>query len=269
MRTTLLIIFSLLISTTAMAQRVKFTQNSQDTTLVIKKRNSTITYEGREAQRKWKNYNHWHWDEGQYMGFNLTYSGLVQNLRNMQLPNDAAGMQLTTKSIGIDINFIDFVIYSYRRFGIVSGMGIESNNFRFQNNISLAKDANGNTIIDNSFTERGINLTKSKLTTTYLNVPLLFQLRFGTKGKYYDGGFISAGAIVGLRLQSYTKTVSHELGKQKHFDDFNLRNFHLGFQATVGYRGFSLTAKYYPQSIFRPGAGPQMQHVSVGIGYMF
>lgn len=212
---------------------------------------------------------HWRWDAGKFMGVNIMYSGLVQNLSNMQLPDDASSLALLPKSIGVDINFIDMVIYSYRRFGIVSGMGIESNNFRFSNNVSLAMDANGRTIIDNSFTERGIHLTKSKLTTTYLNIPLLFQLHLGSGENRHSGGFISAGAIVGCRLQSYTKTDSRELGKEKHFSDFNLRNFHVGFQATVGYGGFNLTAKYYPQSIFRTGFGPQIQQVNIGIGYNF
>lgn len=248
------------------AKRSKYTQNNEDTTLVIKKRNIEITYKGQEATKIWKSaskFKKWKWDQGRFMGGNIMYNGLVENLRTMQLPDDASQMSLMTKSIGVDINLIDAVLYSRGCFGVVMGLGIESNNFRFNNNVSLTKDSEGNTVIDNSFTERGIHLSKSKLTTTYLNVPIMLQLHFK------PGGYVSLGVVTGIRLQSYTKTVSPELGKQKVFSDFNLRNIHYGFVASVGYGGVSLTAKYYPNSIFRTGQGPKVEQASVGIGFMF
>lgn len=264
--TAILLIISMLPS---MAQREKYVRTETDTTYTVRERRAEITYKGEEAIKKRQqdlSYKTWGWSSGKYMGVNIMYCGLLQNLGTMQLPSEASAMNLGLKSVGVDINFIDAVLFSYYDFGIVTGMGIESNNYRFTNNISLGYDDQGNTVIDDSFTERGIHLTKSKLTTTYLNIPLLFQYNFGEARNGY-AGFVSVGAIVGIRLQSYTKTVSPEFGKQKHFSDFNLNNLHVGFQAMVGYRNVALTAKYYPHSIFRTGAGPNVQQASIGIGF--
>lgn len=259
-------------SLTSQAQRLKYTIVDDDTTLVYKKRHMEQTYKGTEAKKIWTRESRgdrWGWMDGNYMGISFMYNGLIDNLHTLQLTGEASDLNLMTKSIGMDINLMDAVIYSYRSFGVVMGLGIESNNYRFANNVSITKDGQGNTMIDNSFTERGIHLSKSKLTTTYLNIPLLLQFKFPRSSGSFGSGYVSAGVIAGIRLQSYTKTISAELGKQKVFNDFNLRNFHFGFMASVGYAGFNVTAKYYPHSIFRAGQIPYAEQVSIGIGYSF
>lgn len=254
--------------------KYKFELTPTDTTLKYKYDNENYLFKGDEAlqqlgritqqtKRRGSLTNRWKWDEGRYMGVNVMYSGLIQNLGHMQLPSDAAYMQQTTKSIGVDINIIDAVLFSYRRFGIVTGLGFEINNFRFDNNISLMRNSDGYVVPDNSFTERGIELSKSKLTTCYMNIPLLLQFKLSNKG------WISAGVVGGMRLSNHTKVKAPEIGIQKSHDNLNLRNFHYGFQASVGYGMYSMTAKYYPQSIFRPGFGPNVQQVSIGIGIDF
>lgn len=225
-------------------------------------------YKLSHSKRKLNN-NKWTWDAGTYAGVNLLYSGLVQNLGALSLPSDASYMSLSPKSIGIDINVIDFVVYSYRRFGIVTGLGFEINNFRFENNISLRLDAQGQVAPDYSYEDQGIKLSKSKLTTTYLNIPLLAQLKFGGSSYRNYRGYISAGIVGGLRLQTYTKVKSCEQGKSRNHSSLNMTNFHYGAQVSIGYSGFSLTAKYYPKSVFRSGYGPNLSQVNLGIGFMF
>lgn len=250
---------------------------TKDTLLVLKTRNSENVYTGKNAIRKvnqLESFRKWGWAGGKYIGINIMYNGLVSGLGSMNLPSNAQYMTQTTKSIGVDLNLIDGVLFSSGCFGIVSGLGLEINNFRFANNISLTRDKDGYTIPDNSYTERGINLSKSKLTTTYLNVPLLFQFQIGrTPYKKESDCWISVGIVGGIKLQSYTKVMySHEGRdvKKKEFNNQNIANFHLGFQASIGfYSGFNVTAKYYPQSIFRSDFGPHVEQVSIGIGYVF
>lgn len=264
-------------SQTIKRQNYEFNLTQQDTSLVVKNRNVKSTYSGLRALKEVKKLEDdrkWKWHEGKYMGVNLMYSGLVGNLGNMSLPSDAQYMTSGTKSIGVDINLIDGVLFSSGCFGIVTGLGLEINNFRFTNNISLTRDANGYLIPDNSYTERGIELSKSKLTTTYLNVPILFQFQIGRNSyNRRSDCWLSFGVVGGIKLQSYTKVkYSHEGAdfKKKDFNNQNVANFHLGFQASVGfYSGFNITAKYYPQSIFRKGAGPDLEQVSIGIGFAF
>ncbi|MEG0602314.1 MAG: outer membrane beta-barrel protein [Mucinivorans sp.] len=210
----------------------------------------------------------WSWEDGNYMGVNLFYNGLTGTGRGQS----GEFMELDTKAVGVDINIIDFVIFSYRRFGIVSGVGIESNNFRFRRNVSLKVDDNNMVVADNQYSEQGITLQKSKLTTTYLNIPLLFQFKLGDShrnGSLNSEGWLSFGVIAGLRLQNYTKVGLPDGGHVKDFSDMNLRNLHWGVMASVGYFGVTITAKYYPQSIFRTNEGPNNQQFNIGFGFTF
>lgn len=267
---TLIIIAVACFSLTAAAQKVRIVITPNDTTVYINNGTETERYTSKTAYNKYKAYKKrtkWRWDQGKFAGFNLFYNGLI-SASNTMSPISSGDMQLSNKAIGVDINLIDFVIFSHKGFGIVSGLGLESNNFRFQRNISLTKDEAGATVIDNSYNDRNIHLTKSKLTTTYLNVPLLFQFRFDKINRANKGWF-SIGVVGGLRLQSYTKVKAPEIGKVKKFDDFNLQNFHYGFLCSIGFSNFSINAKYYPHSIFNRGYGPDLQQFNVGLGITF
>lgn len=257
-----------LLSSGAFAQRRHLTLTPYDTVYTINTRRQTITYEGKDAltqNKKDLDLRRWHWNSGSYTGVNLFYSGLTgKNLGS--LPGNGTFMESGTKSIGVDINLLDFVIYSHRRFGIVSGLGLESNNFNFNNNMALTTGDNDFTQPDYSYADRGVNLTKSKLTTTYLNIPLMFQFRLGSVAREYRGTWLSLGVVGGIRLQSYNKIKSREEGKQRNFGDFNLRNLHWGVMVSAGMGIISINAKYFPQSIFRNGYGPHVEQFSVGVG---
>lgn len=205
----------------------------------------------------------WKWHEGYFSGINLFYNGLTGIT-----PNSTAYMQLSSKSIGVDINLIDLVIVSHRSFALVTGLGLESNNFRFQKNVSITTDQDGFVAPDYTWDNQGVTLTKSKLNTTYLNLPLMVQFRFkGLTNR--PQGWISAGVVGGLRIQSYTKVKSPQIGKRKNFDNFNLQNFHYGFMFSAGYSNLSINAKYYPHSIFMKDFGPHLEQFNVGIGLTF
>lgn len=204
----------------------------------------------------------WKWHGGHYAGFGLSYNGLVQNLGTMTLPSDAKFMQQTPKSIGVNINLIDFTIVSNRHFGLITGLGLEVNNFRFDRNMTLTQDANGQ-IVPRYFED--INLSKSKLTTTYLNIPLLAEFQFGRSKKGKMLGYVNFGVTAGIRLEGHTKYKSKDTGVQKQHGDLNLRNFHYGAEINIGYSHYGIFARYYPHSIFINDGGPNVQQVNIGV----
>lgn len=211
----------------------------------------------------------WRWNFGRYSGYSLNHSGLVEKLSNLSLPDDADFMSLSPKSIGIDINFCDFALVSNGAVSLVTGLGLEVNNYRFDKNVTLQKNAEGVIVPDYKYEERGIKLSKSKLTTTYLNIPLLVHLDFGSAPYGSRQFWISGGVVGGVLLQSHTKVKSSETGKVKDRNNQNIRNFHFGYLVSVGYGAVALTAKYYPHSIFKSGMGPQVEHLSIGLGIHF
>lgn len=207
----------------------------------------------------------WNWDEGHWQGIGINYSSLIGGIGSMHTPVDAPWMSQSIKSIGVDINLIDVVLVSSGCFGIISGIGLEINNFRFDQNVGITRDENGYTVPDWSYRDQGVALSKSKLTTTYLQIPLLFEFKFSKR----NNGWANIGVVGGFLLVGHTKVKSSEYGIQKQYSGLNLNQFHYGFEAAIGYSIFALRAKYYPQSIFKPEYGPHVEQFNIGLAIAF
>ena len=80
------------------------------------------------------------WNDGHWAGIGIHYSGLITNLGDMQLPDDAQYLSQSAKSIGVTLNPIDYTLLKSRHVGLLTGIGVEFNNFRFDNNIALKQD---------------------------------------------------------------------------------------------------------------------------------
>lgn len=203
---------------------------------------------------------------GHWSGITLSYNGLIGGLGQLSLPADASYMVQSERSVGVAINLFDMSIVSAGPFNLFTGIGLEFNNFRFRNDIGL-KMEDGKTVADYSYIDNGIDLSKSKLTTSYINIPLLAEFRFGREGKF----FVNGGVVGGLRMGAHTKVKSSHpeyKGKFKKRSNIDLRNFHYGYTVNLGYRSFAISASYYPQSIFRKGTGPDVEQVNIGISVM-
>ncbi len=144
-------------------------------------------------------------------------------------------------------------------FGLLTGLELNLNNYYFSNPYTLV-DQDGHTeplLLD----ENG--LKKSKLSTTFLSVPLLFEIQFpDKKSKRF---FISAGVIGGLKIGSHTK-VKHFNDKTKNHDDFNINPFRYGATFRIGYSDINIFATWYKTPLFKSGRGPEMNPFTIGIG---
>lgn len=199
-----------------------------------------------------------HWS-----GFGIHYSGMVQGLHRLQLPAEYADLKQTIQSIGVTINIADIALPITKHLGLFSGIGLEFNNFRFSKDVGL-KQEGGNTVIDYQFIEQGIRLSKSKLNTGYINIPLMLEYQFGPGNDF----FINGGLIGGFRIAGKTKIQSSDprmRGTFKQWSNVSLRNFHFGYSVGLGYDKYSFFATYYPQSIFRNNIGPDIQQINIGI----
>ncbi|MCC8088097.1 MAG: PorT family protein [Rikenellaceae bacterium] len=202
-------------------------------------------------------------------GFGVGYSGLVENLGNLSVPDDAQFLRQEGKSINFKFYLIDYTYNFHPNWGVATGLELEYNNFRFEENMTIIRDPQSGYIIpDYSYTERGIILKKSKLVTGYLNIPLLLKLRWGNDNKWYlQGGFVG-----GWRIHAHTKIKASDKqlnGKFKNHKNLNLRNFHYGYNLGFGYKYYGIYASYYPQSIFKTDFGPSVQQVNIGLSLKF
>lgn len=205
--------------------------------------------------------------DGHLSGIALGYSGLVSSIGNFSLPSDASFMSQKGNSIAFDLNIFDYSFHISRRIGFVAGIGLEVNNFKFDRDISLKQNENG-FIVANDYGASGVYLEKSKLTTTYLDIPILLEFQFGKLSQL----FVNFGVVGAWRMQSHTKIISNSSeinGKLKNKKGLNMANFRYGYMAQVGYNKLGLYAKYYPESIFKKDKGPKVQQFNIGLTVYF
>ncbi len=201
--------------------------------------------------------------QGHWAGMNVGYNNLVTSSGSFSYPDEYMFMEMNAgKSVGVAINPWQQSIKLQRRgnIGLVTGLGVEWNNYRFDSQYILTRDENGNT----SYVIVTDPIKKNKLTTIYLNAPLLLEFQVPIGRERYPL-YISGGAIGGLRLGSHTRVVTVDGGKLRSKDHFNLTQWRYGATVRMGYRAINLFADYYFSPLFEKDRGPELYQVSAGI----
>ncbi|HWS01543.1 MAG TPA: outer membrane beta-barrel protein [Prolixibacteraceae bacterium] len=164
------------------------------------------------------------------------------------------------KSMEVNINLfkLSFGLQERRNdIGIVTGLGLNFNDYRFANDYTI-KNEEGY-IVPVPITDEA--LQKTKLSTGYLTVPLLFEFHV-PRG---SGLWMSVGVIGGIKMGSHTKVKIDDV-KTKDHDDFNISPFRGGATFRLGYKGVNLFGTYYFTQFFRDNRGPAMNPFTIGIG---
>ena len=106
------------------------------------------------------------------------------------------------------------------------GLGIELNNYRYQDNIKYLTDpaTQATYVIQDS-----VSFSKNKLAADYVTVPVLINFNFTPTRR--EGFGISVGVSAGYLYSSRQKTISDEFGKKKTFDDFDLNPWKISWIA--------------------------------------
>jgi hypothetical protein len=145
---------------------------------------------------------------------------------------------------------------------VMSGLGIDWVNYKFSKEVTF-KDIND--IATQVPIESVINnfsyMKKSKLTGSYLEVPLMLKLRF-------NRFFVAAGVTGGLNIGSHTKVVFVDTnGKKQTYKDYDihLATFRYGYAMRAGFRHFSLFVNYYVSPLFPKDEGPQVYPFTMGL----
>jgi hypothetical protein len=108
------------------------------------------------------------------------------------------------------------------------------------------------------------SLKKSKLTSSYIEVPFIPYLSF-KNSKMFD--YIGVGGYLSYRLSSHTKTKTSSRGKKDHeYGNFYLTDFRQGMTVQLGLHNFpDLFLNYDFNNLFRPAKGPEVRAISFGI----
>ncbi len=208
-----------------------------------------------------------------WMGLELGVNTLMNADRSFSLTGADQPFSLDYgKSISVGLNLYEKTIPIVKNnFYLSTGIGLEFNNFRFESkNMILNPDTIPLTVSYYNDSAGTRQYTKNKLTTSYLNVPLL--LTFATNDKKGKNAFhISVGAMVGWKYRAHQKMVYVEDGdkqKDKEFDSFNTNPFRFTAMARIGYKHIGLFANYSLNPLFQKNKGPELYPFTMGLTFI-
>jgi len=187
---------------------------------------------------------------GHWAGIEFGFNNWVTSDNGMSLPADINYMTLkSNKSTNFNINFAQLSLGFTKHFGVVTGLGINWNNYKFSGNNNIAMGSDG--VIEEL--DPGASLEKSKLATVFLTIPVLLEAQIPVDRNHLS---IAAGPIGAIKLGSHTKMVFDDGHTVKSYRDFSLNMLRYGTTVRVGYGNFQLYGTYYFTPLFQNGKGP-------------
>ena len=188
--------------------------------------------------------------KGHWSAFEIGLNNYLTSDNSLSLPDEIDYMSLhSSKSINVNLNFSQISIGFTRHFGLVTGLGIRWNNYRFDGNNNILKGDGG--IIE--MLDPGDVLKKSKFSTAYLSLPLLLELQIPAD---YHRLNIAFGPIGAIKLCSNSKMVYENGDKVTSDSDFSLNMLRYGATARFGFENFHLYGTYYLTPLFKDGKSP-------------
>lgn len=199
---------------------------------------------------------------GHWAGLELNINGLLNKDLMIDYPEGYSYLDLNyNKSTGVNLNFLEQNVNLYKQhLGLVTGLGLTWNNYRFANNVVLTEDGK----LDGYFDVDPLkSYEKSKLMVASVRVPLM--LEYQTNSKMKANSFHIGGGVVGsARVWSHTK-IKYNGSKVKDKGDFYINPFRADAIATIGWGVINLHGTYALTEMFRKNKGPEVYPFEIGI----
>lgn len=181
-----------------------------------------------------------------------TVSGTNYDLRPMGSRYISLGSMFKSRIVGGKVPL-------YFRYGVEFSWY----NFMFEGNNYISKGQD-----QVLFLKHDLDLKKTKLTTSYISLPVMFTLG----NKYKNTFTLGLGGYVGYRLGSRSKIVSRrddKLQTDKDKSNFYLNDVRYGVKMELGiggrHDGVTLFANYDLNELFQSGKAPALQVFSFGV----
>lgn len=183
-----------------------------------------------------------------------TNYGDVAAQQYLNVPSDRKNADLFSlrpgKSINVNIwpALVNFRLMNgrHQKISFYTGVGLQLYNFRFTKTISYLNETRPEVIMDS------VDFSKNKLAFAYASIPVMinFKTRLSADNDLWlTYGF---GFIGGYCLDSWTKQISDERGKQKNHDAFNFQKFNLNLSGEIGIANyFRVYATYQVTNLYK------------------
>lgn len=210
-----------------------------------------------------------HW-KGFHFGF-MNFANLPDGWEDMELDMGSSfSMQFNFANYSVNFN-------SRGNIGLVTGLGIEYQRFRFSDeNITLIKEE-GNTIpvhVQDIYTEDNIDhVQRSSFKNLYLTIPFIFEVQFPAAKAAKKRIYASAGFMSGVRMHSKTKIVYRDSDddkrKEKMKGNFHVVPFKVDVTGRIGYRNINIWGSYTLTNLFKSNTMPDLKVYTLGFGLLF
>lgn len=210
-----------------------------------------------------------HW-KGFHFGF-MNFANLPDGWEDMELDMGSSfSMQFNFANYSVNLN-------SRGNIGLVTGLGIEYQRFRFSDeNITLIKEK-GNTIpvhVQDIYTEDNIDhVQRSSFKNLYLTIPFIFEVQFPAAKAAKKRIYASAGFMGGVRMHSKTKIVYRDSDddkqKEKMKGNFHVVPFKVDVTGRIGYRNINIWGSYTLTNLFKSNTMPDLKVYTLGFGLLF
>ena len=165
------------------------------------------------------------------------------------------------KSLSVNINFAEYAFSdNSNTIALVTGLGFNFMDFRFDEPITVTKEAGTGRLIPVLLDG---DVSKSKLSVSYLTSPLILEL--ATPLKYKSNRLtLGAGVIGGLNIGSHTKIKTGDT-KSKERRNFNINPVKYELTGRIGFGDIAVFANYGMTSLFKDEKGPDLRPLTIGL----
>lgn len=212
-----------------------------------------------------------YWEEefiGHWAGISVGLNGFAQKDYSLY-PEEQNGFldNELLWSNSLQVNFFQFskgIQNTRNTIGFVTGAGINIQSYRLNNNTTIEKSGSGMIYPKTLYFESN---QKSKLSSVYLDIPLLLEFQLPIKN-YANRFYVSTGIIANKRLSTHTKLKyrkDSQKQKVKTPDSYSIPEYKLSATIRMGYRWINIFASYDLSPLFSKDMGPVLYPYSFGI----
>lgn len=168
------------------------------------------------------------------------------------------------KSVNVGFDVLQMGYKFSDQFRMHIAAGFDWTHFRLEDDIIILEDTK-----PLSYTDSPISYSKNRFSSSYLRIPLSFELQTKTS-KSGDKIKLAVGPVMGVLLQGSQKFKSDEEGKRKVKDGFNFAPVTYGGFARLGVGSFGVYAKYYFNDMFIDSPDQEgLKNLSFGLMFFF
>jgi hypothetical protein len=206
--------------------------------------------------------------EGHWAGVELGINGFANSGYSMYptseqnfLDNDLI------RSNSLNLNVLQYskgIQQTRNNIGLVTGVGLSFQSYHLDNNTTISVDESGKIHPSILYFDSS---QKSKLSTLYLDVPLLVEFQIPI-GHFANRLYFSAGLTGSKRLETHTKIKYHKNGKREKLKspgDFAIKDYKVAATFRMGYRWVNVFATCDLAPLFNDRDGPVVYPFSAGI----